>query len=68
MTETQRFASWLRKSMRRHRMSGRALAERAGIDHSSISRLLQGERAPSLLVLDAVCRAMGETYVVGSES
>jgi len=42
------FNLWLRRQMRERRMSQRQLAALAGVDHSTISRLLRHGRAPSL--------------------
>lgn len=42
------FHEWLQYELRARRMSQRQLAQRSGVDHSSISRLLRGERVPSL--------------------
>lgn len=42
------FDEWLRGELRVRRMSQRQLAVRSGVDHSSISRLVRGDRVPSL--------------------
>jgi transcriptional regulator with XRE-family HTH domain len=42
------FNEWLGSQLRLRRMSQRQLAERSGVDHSSISRLVRGDRVPSL--------------------
>lgn len=42
------FNVWLRRQLRERRMSQRQLAIYSGVDHSTISRLLRGVRAPSL--------------------
>jgi transcriptional regulator with XRE-family HTH domain len=42
------FHEWLQDELKARRMSQRQLAQRSGVDHSSISRLLRGERVPSL--------------------
>ena len=42
------FAGWLRGAMATRRISLRMLAIRAGIDHSTISRLASGTREPLL--------------------
>jgi transcriptional regulator with XRE-family HTH domain len=42
------FNLWLRRQMRERRISQRQLAALAGIDHSTISRLLGSDRQPSL--------------------
>ena len=42
------FNVWLRREMRERRMSQRQLAHLAGVNHSTISRLLGDGRAPTL--------------------
>lgn len=39
---------WLRIELRRRRISQRLLAQRAGVDHSTIARIISGNRSPSL--------------------
>jgi hypothetical protein len=50
------FAGWLGEVMAERRLSARVVAMRTGIDHSTITRLLQGERQPSLATLLALLR------------
>lgn len=42
------FNEWLQTELKVRRMSQRQLAQRSGVDHSSISRLIHGNRVPSL--------------------
>ncbi len=42
------FHEWLQGELKARRMSQRQLAQRSGVDHSSISRLVRGQRVPSL--------------------
>ncbi|HEX5149396.1 MAG TPA: helix-turn-helix transcriptional regulator [Candidatus Limnocylindrales bacterium] len=42
------FNEWLQSALKARRMSQRQLAQRSGVDHSSISRLISGNRVPSL--------------------
>ena len=42
------FDEWLRSQLKARKMSQRQLALRSGVDHSSISRLVRGDRVPSL--------------------
>ena len=42
------FRDWLLGQLRVRHMSQRQLAQRSGVDHSSISRLVRGDRVPSL--------------------
>jgi transcriptional regulator with XRE-family HTH domain len=52
------FNLWLRRQMRERRMSQRQLAALAGIDHSTISRLLAHDRAPSLTTATKLAGAL----------
>ncbi len=42
------FQEWLRGQLKTRKMSQRQLAQKSGVDHSSISRLVRGDRVPSL--------------------
>src|SRR4051794_13102939 len=42
------FNEWLRTQLKVKKMSQRQLAQQAGGDHATISRLVRGERTPSL--------------------
>ncbi|MEA2609677.1 MAG: helix-turn-helix protein [Chloroflexota bacterium] len=42
------FREWLVNQLRARKMSQRQLAKKSGVDHSSISRLVRGDRVPSL--------------------
>jgi len=42
----EQFRAWLDDGMRARRLTQRGLARLAGIDHSTISRLLRGDRSP----------------------
>ncbi len=52
------FAGWLRDEMQSRRMTGRMLAVRAGVDHTTIYRLSLGERQPSLATAVAIIRVL----------
>ena len=54
------FAGWLRDAMTARRMSGRMVALRTGINHSTITRLLYGYREPTLTTLLALLRLFGD--------
>jgi transcriptional regulator with XRE-family HTH domain len=56
----QSYREWLKIQMRGRRMSQRQLAQQAGIDHSTISRLLRKERNPSLKTALAILAAFRE--------
>ena len=53
------FNLWLRRQMRERRMSQRQLAALSGVNHSTISRLINGERVPSLATATRLARALG---------
>jgi len=42
------FNEWLRAQLKAKKMSQRQLAHQSGVDHSTISRLIRGDRMPSL--------------------
>jgi len=44
----QQFGDWLENQLASKRMTQRQLADRSGVDHSTISRLMRGDRVPSL--------------------
>jgi hypothetical protein len=52
------FSGWLRDAMATRRMSQRMLAALSGIDHTSVSRLLSGDRQPSLGTALALIRVL----------
>jgi transcriptional regulator with XRE-family HTH domain len=54
------FNTWLRGQLKERRMSQRQLAIQSGVDHSTISRLLNGDRMPSLGTATRLARALRE--------
>ena len=54
------FNEWLRSQLRVKKMSQRHLAMQAGVDHSTISRLLRGDRTPSLVTATKLARGLRE--------
>jgi transcriptional regulator with XRE-family HTH domain len=52
------FAGWLSEAMAGRQMSQRMLAMRAGVNHATISRLLKGQRDPSLSTALALISAL----------
>ena len=61
------FNLWLRRQMRERRMSQRRLAVLAGVDHSTISRLLRQDRRPSLTTATKLARALKQVPGEGAE-
>ena len=52
------FADWLRQAMADRDLSMRMLSMRAGINHSTICRLLKGDRDPTLTTALALLRVL----------
>lgn len=53
------FAGWLREAMAARRVSARMVGMRTGINHSTITRVLQGDRDPTLSTVVALLRFFG---------
>lgn len=51
---------------RRHGLSQKELAERAGVTQANVSRIERDRISPSLYTLDRLLQAMGETLTIGS--
>ncbi len=54
------FNEWLRAQLKAKRMSQRQLAQASGVDHSTISRLVRGDRTPSLGTATKLARGLRE--------
>jgi len=54
-----RFAEWLRERMAERELTQRMLALRSGLNHSTISRLLDQGRRPSLATALALLHVLG---------
>ncbi|HLE58888.1 MAG TPA: helix-turn-helix domain-containing protein [Candidatus Limnocylindria bacterium] len=54
------FNSWLRGQLKEKKMSQRQLALQSGVDHSTISRLIKGDRMPSLGTATRLARGLRE--------
>jgi transcriptional regulator with XRE-family HTH domain len=55
------FRDWLARELRARRMSLRQLAGRSGVNASTISRILRGERRPTLHTAVRIARAVEGT-------
>ena len=53
------FAGWLRDAMAERRVSARMVATRTGINHSTVTRLLHGDRQPTLATVIALLQLFG---------
>ncbi len=54
------FNEWLRAQLKAKKMSQRQLALQSGVDHSTISRLIRGDRMPSLGTATKLARGLRE--------
>ena len=54
------FNEWLRAQLKAKKMSQRQLAQQSGVDHSTISRLIRGDRMPSLGSATKLARGLRE--------
>ncbi len=59
---TRRFGEWLRAALKAKGMSQRQLAQRSGVDHSTIARIVVGVGAPSLETATKPATGLGEKY------
>jgi len=58
----QAFTEWLRTQLKVKRMSQRQLAASSGVDHSTISRLVSGDRIPTLETATKLARGLRELH------
>ena len=54
------FNEWLRAQLKAKKMSQRQFAQQSGVDHSTISRLIRGDRMPSLGTATKLARGLRE--------
>ena len=59
-TNGRAFNEWLRAQLKAKKMSQRQLAQQSGVDHSTISRLIRGDRMPSLGTATKLARGLRE--------
>ena len=59
------FNSWLRGQLKEKKMRQRQLALQSGVDHSTISRLIKGDRMPSLGTATKLARGLREIHDEG---
>lgn len=53
------FNKWLQAQLKARRLTQRQLAHKSGVDHSTVSRLIRGERVPSLRTAAMLARGLG---------
>lgn len=63
VSRSTEFATWLATQIQARRISQRQLAERSGVAHSTVSRILAGGRVPSLTTANRLARALGHESV-----
>ena len=61
--QAERITIWLVSHMRARALTARALAARAGLHHSTLSRILRGEEVPTLATLDRLAAVLGDLPV-----
>jgi transcriptional regulator with XRE-family HTH domain len=62
---TLAFNRWLQGQLRARKLTQRQLAQKSGVDHSTVSRLLRGDRVPSLRTAELLARGLGMTGDLG---
>ncbi len=60
LQDPRSFNAWLRGQLKEKKMSQRQLALQSGVDHSTISRLIKGDRMPSLGTATRLARGLRE--------
>jgi transcriptional regulator with XRE-family HTH domain len=55
------FDRWLQDQLKARKLTQRQLAQRSGVDHSTVSRLLRGRRMPTLRTAELLARGLGLT-------
>lgn len=59
------FSQWLQVQLKARRLTQRQLAQKSGVDHTTISRLVRGERTPSLRTVSLLARGLGMPQGLG---
>jgi transcriptional regulator with XRE-family HTH domain len=62
------FGEWLSAQLRSRKLTQRQLAQKSGVNHSTISRLVRGGRTPSLRTANLLAHALGVAVGVGAGS
>jgi transcriptional regulator with XRE-family HTH domain len=57
-SRNEEFSEWLHRELRSRRMSQRQLAERSGVNHTTISRMIRERRMPSLTTATKIARVL----------
>lgn len=59
------FNRWLKEQLRARKLTQRQLAQKSGVDHSTVSRLVRGERVPSLRTAALLAGGLGLPEDIG---
>jgi transcriptional regulator with XRE-family HTH domain len=59
------FNQWLQVQLKTRKLTQRQLAQKSGVDHSTISRLTRGDRDPSLRTATMLVRGLGMAQDLG---
>jgi transcriptional regulator with XRE-family HTH domain len=59
------FNEWLEVQLKARKLTQRQLAQKSGVDHSTISRLMRGDRTPSLRTVTLLLRGLGKAIGLG---
>jgi transcriptional regulator with XRE-family HTH domain len=59
------FNHWLQVQLHARKLSQRQLAQKSGVDHSTISRLIHGDRVPSLRTATMLAHGLGIAQLDG---
>jgi transcriptional regulator with XRE-family HTH domain len=59
------FNDWLQLQLQARKLSQRQLAQKSGVDHSTISRLISGDRVPSLRTAAMLAHGLGTARLGG---
>lgn len=59
------FNDWLQLQLQARKLSQRQLAQKSGVDHSTISRLIRGDRVPSLRTAAMLAHGLGMARLGG---
>lgn len=59
MSARRAFNEWLQVQLKARKLTQRQLAQKSGVDHSTISRLVRGDRVPSLHTATLLARGLG---------
>lgn len=65
MSARRAFNEWLQVQLKARKLTQRQLAEKSGVDHSTISRLVRGDRVPSLRTATLLARGLGMPQDLG---